>query len=219
MTDAPGFPVVEDVRDGISKPIEIDRFRISGEPGADLVVAAQPDEAVTILTYPTGEIWLGRGDTCEELHDGEELSVGAHRFRVVFHASGRDATRNVRMTPPRYVLRTDIDGPAGPEASISDEMSGRTHTVRSEHRATLLYLLAKQFAADTAGGVPPELAGWCPDDEVVAGVWGDDENPASSVPVLLARIRNELTLAGFDPWCIEKRRGYVRVRARRVFVD
>jgi hypothetical protein len=219
MTDAPGFPVVEDVRDGISKPIEIDRFRISGEPGADIVLAAQPDEAVTILTYPTGEIWIGRGDACDELHDGQEFSVGEHRLRIVFNAGGRDATRNVRMTPPRYVLRTDIDGPAGPEASISDEGYGRTHTIRNEHRATLLYLLAKQFAADTTGGVPAELAGWCPDDEVVAGVWGGGgENPESPLTAALNRIRNELKLAGLDPWCVEKRRGYVRMRARSVFV-
>jgi len=218
MTDTPGFPVVEDVRGGPSKAIQSDRFRISGEPGADLVVAAQPDEAVTILTYPTGEIWLGRGDTCQELHDGEELSVGAHRFRVVFHGSGREATRNVRMTPPRYVVRTDLDGPGGPEASISDESSGRTHTIRNEHRATLLYLLAKQFAADTAGGTPVELAGWCSDDEVVAGVWGQGDNPTNNLAVVLGRIRNDLKVAGLDPWCVEQRRGYVRVRARSVFV-
>src|SRR5262245_66667490 len=114
MSDTSGCPAVEDVRGGTSKAIQSDRFRISGEPGADLVVAAQPDEAVTILAYPTGEIWLGRGNTSEELRDGEEFSVGAHRLRIVFHASGRDATRNVKMTPPRYVVRAELDGPAGP---------------------------------------------------------------------------------------------------------
>lgn len=218
MTDTPAFPVVEDVRGATRTAIQRDRFRISGEPGADLVVAAQPDEAVTILVYPTGEFWLGRGDTSEELHDGEEFSVGPHRLRIVFNASGREATRNVKMTPSRYVLRTDLDGPAGPEASISDESSGRTHTIRHEHRATLLHLVAKQFAADTTAGVPAELAGWCADDELVAGVWGAVDNPANTLAVALTRIRSELKLAGLDPWCVEKRRGYVRVRARSVFV-
>ena len=219
-TDTPSLPVVEDVGSGSRKAIESDRFRIGGDPGADLVVAAHPDEAATILVYPTGEIWLGRGDGSEELRDGEEFSVGPHRLRIVFNASGRDATRNVKMAAPRYVLRADLDGPAGPEATFCDESSGRTHTIRNEHRATLLYLLAKQFAADTTAGVPAELAGWCPDDEVVAGAWGHAavDNPTNSLAVALNRIRYELKLAGLDPWCVEKRRGHVRVRTRSVFV-
>lgn len=218
-TDTP-LPVVEDLGSGIRKPIESDRFRIAGDPRADLVLAAQPDEAVTILAYPTGELWLGRGEMYEELHDGEEFSVGARRLRIVFNASGRDVTRNVKMTQPRYVVRADLDGPAGPEASISDESSGRTHTIRNEHRATLLHMLAKQFAADTTAGVPAERAGWCADDEVVAVVWGHTavDNPTNSLNAVLTRIRDELKLAGLDPWCIEKRHGYVRVRARSVFV-
>ena len=219
-TDTQTFPVVEDLRSGIHNPIERDRFRIAGDPRADLVVAAQPDEAATILVYPTGEIWLGRGDTSEELHDGEEFSVGAHRFRIVFNASGRDATRNVRMTQARYVVRATLDGPSGAEATISDESAGRTHAIRAEHRATLLYLLAKQFAADTTAGVPAELAGWCAEDEVGAGVWGHTavDNPTSSLDVLLRGIRDGLKVAGLDPWFVEKRRGHVRVRARSVFV-
>jgi hypothetical protein len=214
-TDTHPFPVVEDLSSGISKPIQSDRFRIGGDPGADIVIAAQPDEAVTILAYPTGELWLGRGEACEELRDGEEFSVGTHRFRITFHGSGREATRHVKPTPPRYVLRAALDGPSGTEATITDEASGRTHAIRAESRATLLYVLAKQFAADTAAGVPAELAGWCPDDEVRGHVAVDNSN---SVAVLLQRIRTELKLAGLDPWCIEQRRGYVRVRARSASV-
>ena len=219
-TDTQPLPVVEDLRSGVRKPIECDRFRIGGDPRADLVVAAQPDEAVTLLVYPTGEIWLGRGDACEELRDGEEFSVGPHRLRIVFPASGREATRNVKMTPLRCVLRADLDAPGGPEATISDDASGRTHTIRGENSVTLLHMTAKQFAADTANGVPAELAGWCPDDEIVAGVWRHTtvDNPASALGTLLHRIRNQLKLAGLDPWCVEQRRGHVRVRARSVFV-
>ncbi len=219
--DRPPFPVVEDVRVGIRKAIQTDRFRIAGDPGADLVVAAQPDEAATIMVHPTGEIWLGRGDTCEELKDGEEFSVGQHRFRIAFGASGREATRHVRMTEPRYVVRATLDGPTGPEATIADETSGRTHSVRAENRATLLYVLAQKFTEDVAGGIPAELAGWCTDDDVVVGVWGRTavDNPTNSLHVLLNRLRNELKLAGLDPWCVEKRRGHVRVRARSVVVS
>jgi len=219
-TDTPAFPVVEDVRGGIGKPIQSDRFRIGGDPGADLVVAAQPDEAATILVYPTGEIWLGRGDTSEELRDGEEFSVGANRLRIAFNGSGRDATRNVKRTEPRYVLRATLDGPTGAEATICDESSGRTHTIRAESRATVLYLLAKRFVADTTAGIPAELAGWCPDDELVASLGGQTavDNPSNGLAVLLNRIRRDLKVAGLDPWCVEKRRGHVRIRARSVFV-
>jgi hypothetical protein len=219
-TERAPYPSVEDVRVGMRKAIQTDRFRIAGDPTADLVVAAQPDEAATILVHPTGEIWLGRGDTCEELHDGEEFSVGQHRFRIAFGATGREATRHVKMTEPRYVVRATLDGPTGPEATVTDEASGRSHALRAENRATLLYVLAHKFTADTTAGIPPALAGWCTDDEVVVGVWGRTavDNPTNSLHVLLNRIRNELKHAGLDPWCVEKRRGHVRVRARSVVV-
>jgi hypothetical protein len=218
--EKPPYPVVEDIRVGIRKAIQTDRFRIAGDPGADLVVAAQPDEAATILVHPTGEIWLGRGDACDELRDGEEFSVGQHRFRISFGAGGREATRHVKMTEPRYVVRATLDGPTGAEANVTDEASGRSHAVRAENRATLLYVLAQKFTEDAAAGIPAELAGWCTDDEVVVGVWGRTavDNPTNSLHVLLNRIRNELKHAGLDPWCIEKRRGHVRVRARSVVV-
>jgi hypothetical protein len=49
-------------------------------------------------------------------------------------------------------------------------------------------------------------------------VWGHGDNATNSLAGILAKIRHELKLAGLDPWCVEKRRGYVRVRARSVFV-
>jgi hypothetical protein len=124
------------------------------------------------------------------------------------------------MTEARYLVRATLDGPTGAEATITDEASSRTHVIRAENRATLLYVLATKFSEDMAGGIPPELAGWCTDDEVVVGVWGRTavDNPTNSLHVLLNRIRNELKLAGLDPWCIEKRRGHVRIRARSVVV-
>jgi predicted component of type VI protein secretion system len=217
-TDASPFPAVVALRTGTRTAIERDRFRIAGDPGADIVVAAQPDEAVTILAYPDGEIWLGRGDICDELEDGEEFSVGAHRFRIAFNASGRDTTRHVKPTASRYVLRAALHGPAGAEATLTDEASGRTHAIRGEQRATLVYVLAKKLVQDIDADVPSELAGWCTHDEVVAAVWGRSAAD-HDLEALLPRIRNELKLAGLDPWCVEQRRGHVRVRARKAVVD
>ena len=210
------FPVIEDVSVGLKQAIRQDRFVVGPDPSADRRVDA--DEAATLLVYSTGEIWLDFSGTCEEIASGHEFTVGAHRFRVTFGTNAREATRNVRVTEARCTLKVTLDGPTGPEAIVSDDGAGRSHVIRAENRATLLYVLARKFEHDTRQSLPGEIAGWCTDDEVVVGVWGRSaiDNPTNSLHVLLNRVRAELKQAGIDPWFVEKRRGHVRVRVKRV---
>ena len=76
-------------------------------------------------------------------------------------------------------------------------------------------MLGRRYEEDRLRGVPVEERGWCPDDEVMTGIWGrhGDENKLN---VLLHRLRAELRGAGFDPWFIEKKQRYVRLRVSEV---
>jgi pSer/pThr/pTyr-binding forkhead associated (FHA) protein len=219
LPQAFAHPVIEDVSAGLKQSIRQDRFVIGADRDADLRVEA--DESATLLVHATGEIWLDCAGSCEEIASGHEFTVGGHRFRVTFGTNAREATRHVRVTEARCTLKVTLDGPTGPEAVVSDDAAGRSHVVRAENRATLLYVLAKRFEEDTRQSLPGEIVGWCTDDEVVVGVWGRSsiDNPANSLHVLLNRVRAELKQAGIDPWFVEKRRGHVRVRVKGVVLS
>jgi hypothetical protein len=135
-------------------------------------------------------------------------------LRVAFNASGREATRNVKMDAAALRPARGRSTAAGPEASISDESSGRTHTIRHEHRATLLYMLAKQFAADTRRRAR-ELAGWCADDESSRACGGRATTRRTASP-RSSRIRNELKLAGSIRGASSSAAARPRPRAGRV---
>lgn len=81
----------------------------------------------------------------------------------------------------------------------------------------LLYILGKAAAEDLAKGLPAQDVGWVTDDEAQSGIWGrgGDDN---KLHVLIHRLRQELKKSGFDPWFIEKRHRYIRVRAADVKV-
>ena len=57
-------------------------------------------------------------------------------------------------------------------------------------------------------------------DEVIVGVWGRAglADGANRLKVLVHRLRAEIERAGFDPWFIERRRRFIRVRIREFSV-
>lgn len=211
----PTGPMVEDLGLGVRHGIGANRFTIGPDEGCDVVVSAGADETATLMIHANGEIWLGRGDAAQELADGAEFSVGAHKFRLHRPEAARQATRLLKNTGTQYAVTATLNGAVGPEATVTDTAQARTHKVTAENRATLLYVLAKKAMDDTEAGLPDEVAGWCTDDEVVVGVWGRSalDNPTNSLHVLISRLRKELREDKFDPWFIEKRRGHLRIRA------
>jgi hypothetical protein len=92
--------------------------------------------------------------------------------------------------------------------------------IEAETRAILLYLLGKKVDDDRRGGTQKDEVGWCADDDAIVGVWGRNGLPdgANRLKVLVHRLRAEIERAGLDPWFIERRRRFIRIRVRE-FVE
>ncbi len=201
---------------GLRYGIRGDRFRIGPDPTDDLQL--EGIESHTILVHEGGEIWLGD----EELVLDQDYQIGPLTFRVMpamgesQYASTLDATDVLYA----YEVTVDLNGHTGPEARVVDVRQRLEHTVDATNRAILLYVLAKQWSDDQAEETPRAVRGWCSDDDVIIGVWGKAAlaDGAGKLKALLHRVRVELKGAGFDPWFIEKKRGYTRIRVASVKV-
>ena len=115
-----------------------------------------------------------------------------------------------------YVLTVSLDG--GGVAELVEPSTGKRCEIRSEPRVALLYQLARQVQADREGGALRALAGWCHDEDLMIGIWGREglTGAASRYSVLLHRVRKDLEACGFDPLCLEKRRGATRLQVETI---
>lgn len=217
---APSRPrafVVEDLRAGTRFPIALDRFVIGSGNRADVRMEG-PEEGAVLIVHSNGELRLGTPDDEEgPLAVGVEFQVADRAFRVLEVDVGHMATEVPAAERYPYKLEVTLEGPFGAEATLEDLPTRKTHRIESGNRAVLLFLLGRRFEDDRARGVPAEERGWCPDDEVMTGIWGrhGDENKLN---VLLHRLRAELRTTGFDPWFIEKKQRFVRVRVSEATV-
>ena len=50
------------------------------------------------------------------------------------------------------------------------------------------------------------------------GVWGRSAQDDNKLHVLVYRLRNELKKVGFEPWFLEKRRRYTRLRLQNAVI-
>lgn len=211
----PRLPVLLDVEAGLRYAFDADRLHIGADRDCTLRISRGPARAATLLVDPDGRIWLGEDGEQRLIEVGEPFDVAGCRLVLEAPRSHSSPTlRNARSTRYPYRLHATLDGPGGAVATFAHlDRAGLTHQVTSENRAVLLYLLARQLCADRASGAD-ERAGWCDDQDVVVGVWGRSaaDQAASALNVLVHRTRKEIEEAGFDPWCIEKRRGATRVR-------
>ena len=117
-----------------------------------------------------------------------------------------------------YVVETAFDPDRGPWARFRCLETGRTHTLTADNRVAMIYFLAEALKEDLAGRVTDP--GWRSNESVRVAVWGRSarhEGPRK-LKALLHNIRAELRGAQLDPWCLEKRRGFVRLRVREVEV-
>ena len=71
---------------------------------------------------------------------------------------------------------------------------------------------AHQLVQDQNADVPVSDQGWCPDEELMRGVWGRrwEDKGSASFQVLIHRVRKDLQKYGLSPDCIEKRSGFTR---------
>lgn len=206
---------VEDRLAGTRFPVRAERFVIGSAEGAELRVAEGPAVLATLVVRPDGEVRILRDDNDLPLLIGEDVDLGGRLIRV-HEVEGRLApTVQEAENPYPYRLSVTLEGALGAEA-VLEELSGpKLRRFDSGNRAVLLYLLGRRLAADQSAGVEAAACGWCPDDEIMSGIWGraGDENKLN---VLLHRVRADLRAAGFDPWFIEKKQRYVRARLPEV---
>jgi pSer/pThr/pTyr-binding forkhead associated (FHA) protein len=204
--------LIEDLDAGLRYPVRSDRFVI--DDAADVDLRLPTEVRVVLLVHDGGELWLGRGDDQVQLPPDGEFEAGGHRLRAIRVPQAVGATRELDTTRYPYALTATLQPPAGPCATLVDQRDGRRHVVTGETRAILMYLLARRHEEDRVSGVPDDGRGWCDDEDLIAAIWGKIDGAATTnhLNVLVGRIRREIGAAGFDPWCLEKRRGYLRIR-------
>ena len=208
-----GSYILEDVAASLSFPLLYDRFTMGSDPGCDLRLETGPSVAATLLIHADGEIRLGTVDDDRASERREVFVVEGREFRIRKVDSTKTPT--ARPVLSRYQLRVQacLDGPTGPEAVVEDPETGRRFRCEINNRATLLYVLAHAFAEGV--GKAPDDRGWCSDEVVMQKIWGR-HGDANKLHVLLHRLRADLREAGFDPWFVEKRQRYVRIRVGEV---
>jgi hypothetical protein len=212
--------LLEDMTSQIRFPVRSDRFSIGGHPRDNLVIEGAEPQAVTLLIYPDGELYVG-GEEGEEtaIKAMEPFEVLGRKLRLLPISPTYTATIEAEPARYPYILRVNLDGVAGPEAMIVNEVNGATHRIDAENRAVLLYVLGKQWLDDRSSDLPRPEQGWCSDADVSTGIWGKKgTSDANALHVLTHRLRKELKKAGFDPWFIEKRRRALRLRVRDVVI-
>jgi hypothetical protein len=209
----PAAWLLEDRTAGLAVPARSDRLHIGSAADSDLYIEHAAERAATVLLHANGELWVGTDDGEFSVEPGQVFEVAGRRLRIIADHSARVPTREDGADRYGYALSVTLNGASGPEALLTDTHTGATCLVDADNRAVLLYLLARKLDEDRAAGVAEAEAGWCSDDEIVAGVWGRREPAdANSLHVLVYRLRRDLKRAGIDPWFIEKRRKALRAR-------
>jgi pSer/pThr/pTyr-binding forkhead associated (FHA) protein len=211
---------LENVDTGFKHPFRASRFIIGSALDADLRVDGAAPYAAEFAVHGPDDIWLMVDKDDRPLQLGETLAVAGMQFRLV----EVDVVRNPTLQPQRdrfpYRLQATLDGPTGPTAELSDLHTQTRVRIEAETRAILLYLLGKKVDDDRRGGTQKDEVGWCADDDAIVGVWGRNGLPdgANRLKVLVHRLRAEIERAGLDPWFIERRRRFIRIRVRE-FVE
>lgn len=207
---------IEEIATGLQHPFRSTRFIIGSASDADLRVPTAKPYHVECAIHGPDEIWMLIDNEDRQLELGSEFEVSGMRFRVV----EVDVPRAPTLQPQRdrfpYRLTATLDGPTGPMAELENLTNGKRCRIDAETRAVLLFLLGKRYDDDRQKDVLKDEIGWTPDDEVIVGVWGRSglADGANRLKVLVHRLRAEIERAGFDPWFIERRRRFIRVRIR-----
>ncbi len=207
---------IEEVATGIRHPFRTTRFMIGSANDCDMRVNGAHPYAAEFAMHGPDDVWLMVDTEDRQLDVGQQFEVAGLELRLVVV----DAKRAPTVQPQRdrfpYTLRATLDGPTGPVAELTNVDSENSCRIEAETRAILLYLLGRQVRTDLTKELGREAIGWCPDDDVIIGVWGRSGLPdgANRLKVLVHRLRAEFKKSGFDPWVIERRRRYIRLRVR-----
>lgn len=210
---------VEDVSSGVRFPLRQKHTLIGDDPNADLKIPEGSGASGVLIAHPDGEVWLGIADEDQVLAPGEVFTIGGVELKLVEAESGWLPTATDEDASHPYQVETAFDPERGPWARFSCMDTGRTHTLTADNRVAMIYFLAEALKEDQEKRVTDP--GWRSNESVRVAVWGRGarhEGPRK-LKALLHNIRAELRGAALDPWCLEKRRGFVRLRVREVTVS
>jgi hypothetical protein len=212
---------VEEVATGVRHPFRTTRFTIGSANDCDLRVPRAHPYAAEFAMHGPDDVWLLVDTEDRQLDIGQKFEVAGLQLRLVVVDAKRAPTVQPQKDRFPYKLTATLDGPTGPVAELTNLNTGNTCRVEAETRAILLYLLGRQAQEDKGKELGREAMGWCPDDDVIVGVWGRSGLPdgANRLKVLVHRLRAEFKRSGFDPWIIERRRRYIRVRVREATAE
>jgi hypothetical protein len=216
-----GDLVVRDLVAGTVHLVVGDRLHVGSGEGCHVRLPSGPERAATLVVHPDGEACLTTADGEDvpvALGDTFEVEGNTFRLELVPDTKTTPTASPMRETRYPYVLTVSLAGVPGGVAEIVDTSTGNRCEIRSEPRVALLFQLARQVQADREGGVLRALAGWCHDEDLMIGIWGREglTGAGSRYSVLLHRVRKDLEACGFDPLCLEKRRGATRILVESV---
>ena len=211
---------VEEVRTGLRHPLRAGRLLVGSAADADLRVPDALPYAAEFAVHGPDDCMVVMGTDDFPLEIGEEIEVAGIQFRLVEVDSIRAPTLQPSADRFPFRIEASLDGPTGPFAEITHLRTGASCRIEAETRSVLLFLLAQQVFRDRTQTLPPEDVGWCADDDVIVGVWGRGgvADGANRLKVLVHRLRAELKKAQLDPWMLERRRRFIRIRVREAVV-
>ena len=211
-----GNVALEEVATGLKHPFRSTRFIVGSAPDCDLRIQGALPYAAEFAIHAPDDIWLMVDTEDQPVELDRTFEIAGMEFRLVRVSDQRAPTIQPQKDRFPYTLMATLDGPTGPVAELVNIRTGNRVRVEAETRAILLYLLGRRVAEDRRGSTAKEEIGWLPDDDVIVGVWGRSGLPdgANRLKVLVHRLRSEIKRGGFDPWFIERRRRFIRVRVR-----
>lgn len=213
-----GLCVVDTAADTLH-PVNKDRITFGSRPESTVYLRGAASLEASLEINPDGEVWLVGLEPARMVRPGEYFHVVGAAFRLETMDAAAGATLpGMAQAEYPYELVTSLDAPGGPSARLIDPETTLAHTVASENRATVLFVLARKRANDLEAGLDRDDAGWMDDDEVMIAIWGRKAHSRapSTYAVLVHRIRRELQEAGFDAGFFERRCGACRLRLDRI---
>jgi len=204
--------IIEVLDAGLRIPIRPPAFLIGSSETASFRLDSGPEVAAALQCVPGGVI-LERDGSSEMLVGGDYFQVEGRRFKLSSSEHPYWHTSDSPTYP--YRLSVTLDGERGHQATFEKLYDpGQTCDIPPGIRGDLLFLLSERLLKDRTSFKSLDEQGWCSRDEVFRGVWGRAgaaKGHRNRVNVLVHRLRRELTQTGFDPRCIEVRRGRIRL--------
>ena len=218
---APGLALLEDRSAGTRWAFRGSQLVLGSGSDADIYIGGAIELRATVRLGEGDSLVVEEGGLSRMLRRGEVFEIGGHELVVPRESAEVARPRQTELSVPPYAATATLDGATGPEVTLVDVRDGRRHTVTSPVRATFLYLLVREAVRDRADNTAAAESGWLDNDRLRRELWGAARHGQlrNNLQVLVHRARKELNEAGFDGWCVEKKRGFTRLNVRSVEID